>query len=276
MTTPVQLDLALAGIALARNWLVGDRETVERIEAEVRRLACAPGNGWSEVPERTVAEGYPEWAPAYDQAANPIISLEESVVPALLAESPAGRAVDAACGTGRLSALLAELGHDVVGVDETEEMLVRARERVPGAEFRTGSLTALPLENEAADLAVCSLALTHLADIGPAVTELARVVRLGGRVVISDVHPVMVALGSQAAYRLDDETIRYVRNHVHWPGAYLAAFASAGLDVLACHDLLYRQGEVDLWVSRVALAPDVVSEALVGLPAVIVWDLARA
>ena len=41
MPTPVQLDLALAGIALARNWLVGDRETVERIEAEVRRLACA-------------------------------------------------------------------------------------------------------------------------------------------------------------------------------------------------------------------------------------------
>ena len=276
MPTPVQLDLALAGIALARNWLVGDRETVERIEAEVRRLACAPGNGWSETPERTVAEGYPEWAPAYDQAANPIISLDESVVPALLAESPAGRAVDAACGTGRVSVVLAELGHDVIGVDETEAMLALARERVPGADFRAGSLTSLPLENEEADLAVCSLALTHLADIGPAVAELARVVRPGGRIVISDVHPVIVALGSQAAYRVDDDSIRYVRNHVHWPGAYLAAFASAGLDALACHDLLYRQQEVDLWVSRVSVAPEVVSEALVGLPAIIVWNLARA
>ena len=276
MPTPVQLDLALAGIALARNWLVGDRETVERIEAEVRRLACAPGNGWSETPERTVAEGYPEWAPAYDQAANPIISLDESVVPALLAESPAGRAVDAACGTGRVSLVLAELGHDVIGVDETEAMLALARERVPGADFRAGSLTSLPLENEEADLAVCSLALTHLADIGPAVAELARVVRPGGRIVISDVHPVIVALGSQAAYRVDDDSIRYVRNHVHWPGAYLAAFASAGLDALACHDLLYRQQEVDLWVSRVSVAPEVVSEALVGLPAIIVWNLARA
>jgi ubiquinone/menaquinone biosynthesis C-methylase UbiE len=276
MPTPVQLDLALAGIALARNWLVGDRETVERIEAEVRRLACAPGNGWSETPERTVAEGYPEWAPAYDQAANPIISLDESVVPALLAESPAGRAVDAACGTGRVSVVLAELGHDVIGVDETEAMLALARERVPGADFRAGSLTSLPVENEEADLAVCSLALTHLADIGPAVAELARVVRPGGRIVISDVHPVIVALGSQAAYRVDVDSIRYVRNHVHWPGAYLAAFASVGLDVRACHDLLYRQQEVDLWVSRVSVAPEVVSEALVGLPAIIVWDLARA
>jgi ubiquinone/menaquinone biosynthesis C-methylase UbiE len=276
MPTPVQLDLALAGVALARNWLVGDRETIERIESEVRRLACAPAHGWSEAPERTVAEGYLEWAPAYDEAANPIISLDESVVPALLAETPAGRAVDAACGTGRLSALLAELGHDVIGVDETEQMLARARERLPGAEFRAGSLTSLPVPDDAADLAVCSLALTHLEDLGTAVAELARVVRPGGRVVISDVHPVMVSLGSQAAYRMDDDTIRYVRNHVHWPGAYLSAFASAGLHVRACHDLLYRQQEVDLWVSRVAVAPDVVSEALVGLPAVIVWDLARA
>jgi ubiquinone/menaquinone biosynthesis C-methylase UbiE len=276
MPTPVQLDLALAGVALARNWLVGERETIERIEAEMRRLACAPGDGWSEVPERSVAEGYPEWAPAYDQAANPIISLDESVVPSLLAESPRGVAVDAACGTGRVSTVLAELGHDVIGVDETEAMLGLARERVPDADFRPGSLASLPLEDGAADLAVCSLALTHVADLGPPVAELARVVRPGGRIVISDVHPVMVSLGSQAAYRVDDQTIRYVRNHVHWPGAYLSAFASAALDVRACHDLLYRQQEVDLWVNRVAVAPDVVSEALVGLPAVIVWDLARA
>ena len=38
MPTPVQLELALAGIALARNWLVGDRETVEMVEAEIRRF----------------------------------------------------------------------------------------------------------------------------------------------------------------------------------------------------------------------------------------------
>ena len=84
----------------------------------VRRLACAPGNGWSETPERTVAEGYPEWAPAYDQAANPIITLDESVVPALLAESPAGRAVDAACG-GKITHL-AQMSLDaelLAGVD---------------------------------------------------------------------------------------------------------------------------------------------------------------
>jgi ubiquinone/menaquinone biosynthesis C-methylase UbiE len=276
MPTAVQLELALAGIALARNWLVGDPGTIERIEAEVRKLASGAGTTWSDVPERTVAEGYPEWAPGYDQPNNPIIRLEESVVPAVLAESPPGRALDAACGTGRHSLRLAASGHDVLGVDETEAMLALARARVPQAAFRVGSLTRLPLEDETFDLAVCSLALTHLAEMSPAVAELARVVRPGGRVVVSDVHPTFVALGSQAAYRVDDERIGYVRNHIHWPGAYLAAFASAKLAVRACHDVLYRQEEVDLWADRLALAPEVVSEALVGLPAVVVWDLARA
>jgi ubiquinone/menaquinone biosynthesis C-methylase UbiE len=276
MPTPVQLELALAGIALARNWLVGDRETVEMIEAEIRRLAATPANGWSDVPERTVAEGYPEWAPGYDEPSNPVVRLEESVVPALLAESPPGRALDAACGTGRHTARLVELGHDVVGVDETEAMLSLALTRVPGADFRVGSLTALPLEDEEADLAVCSLALTHLAELGPGVAELRRVMRPGGRVVVSDVHPAFVALGSQAAYRVDDERVGFVRNHQHWPGSYLAAFAAAGLGVRASHDIVYRREEVDLWIGRLDLAPEVAYEALVGLPAIVVWDLARA
>jgi ubiquinone/menaquinone biosynthesis C-methylase UbiE len=276
MPTPVQLELALAGIALARNWLVGDRETVEMIEAEVRRLARTPGNGWSDVPERTVAEGYPEWAPGYDQPSNPVIRLEESVVPALLAETPPGRALDAACGTGRHTARLVDLGHDVVAVDETEAMLSLARTRIPGADFQIGSLAALPLEDGEFDLAVCSLALTHLAELGPAVSELRRVVRPGGRLVVSDVHPTLVALGSQAAYRMDDEHVGFVRNHPQWPSAYLAAFAAAGLEVRASYDLAYRREEVDLWVSRLDLAPEVAYEALVGLPAIIVWDLARA
>jgi ubiquinone/menaquinone biosynthesis C-methylase UbiE len=274
--TQVQLELALAGIALARNWLVGDRETVEMIEAEVRRLAASSANGWSDVPERTVAAGYPEWAPGYDQPSNPIIRLEESVVPALLAESPPGRALDAACGTGRHTARLVELGHDVIGVDETEAMLAVARERVPGVDLRLGSLAELPLEDAAVDLAVCSLALTHVAELGPPVAEFRRVLRPGGRVVVSDAHPTFVALGEQAAYRVDDKRVGFVRKHQHWSGAYLAAFAAAGLDVRASYDVVYRREEIDLWLDRLDLAPEVAYEALVGLPAVVVWDLARA
>lgn len=172
--------------------------------------------------------------------------------------------------------MLARLGHRPVGVDASPEMLAIARERVPAAEFRPGRLTELPAKSGSFDLAVCSLALTHLESLVPAIRELARVVRVGGRVVISDVHPFFVAVGSQAAYRVGGERAGYVVNAVHWPSEYLTAFREAGLRIDGCHELLYRSEEVELWAERLELDPEVSAEALVGLPAVLVWDLARA
>lgn len=50
----------------------------------------------------------------------------------------------------------------------------------------------LPVRSASTDLTVCSLALEHEPDPEPAITELARVTRVGGRVLISDVHPFAI------------------------------------------------------------------------------------
>jgi ubiquinone/menaquinone biosynthesis C-methylase UbiE len=202
--------------------------------------------------------------------------LEGPYLAALLAGSEPGVALDAACGTGRQAAVLAELGHDVIGVDGNSAMLEKARSRVPLADLRMGDLGDLPVADDSVDLAVCSLALTHLADPAPAIRELARVVKPGGRIVLSDVHPTWVALGAQAVYRTSDERRGFVWNHTHEVGAYLEWLRDACLEVLACHELPYGRAEVDLWAGRVEVEYDVVVDALVGLPAVLVWDLARA
>src|SRR5215218_10458398 len=111
---------------------------------ELERLNAFPRGEWQDVPLLETDEGYAAWAATYDVAANPALHLEGPFVAELFAGLEPGRALDAACGTGRQAAALAELGHDVVGVDATEAMLERARERVPGAEFRLGLLTELP------------------------------------------------------------------------------------------------------------------------------------
>jgi hypothetical protein len=48
------------------------------------------------------------------------------------------------------------------------------------------------------------------------------------------------------------------------------------LPVLGCHELPYSPEEVDLWVDRLEINRDVVLEAVVGMPAVLVWELARS
>ena len=184
------------------------RDLVGRYDAE---LASPLGT-----PEYGLAEGYQLWAQTYDAPLR-LFPVEEPVVHGLLAELQRGCVLDAACGTGRHSLWLAKQGHEVIGVDASPAMLAKARAKLPGARFEQGDLAALPLPDASVDAALCALALVHVPDLHPALAELARVVRPGGRIVISDVHPFLVALGWQAQFRTADGATGSVRLNGHRP-----------------------------------------------------------
>lgn len=80
--------------------------------------------------------GYAAWASAYDEPGNALIDLEEPVVRRVFDDLPVGTVLDAACGTGRHAEFLHGAGHRVLGVDDSPEMLARARERVRAARVR--------------------------------------------------------------------------------------------------------------------------------------------
>lgn len=242
--------------------------------AGIEGLALLRGVIAGALPERSVHHGYADWSKTYDLPGNPLIHLEETVLLPLLAALPAGRALDAACGTGRVSAHLAAAGHDVLGVDTTPAMLERARTKVPGARFVEGRLEALPVDDASFDLAVCALALDHATEIGPALGELARAVRPGGRVIVTDIHPSMVHLGGQAAYVDEDGAWAFVRAHPHLHSDFLRAFAASGLDVDELFEPLPDEGWFEMQTPW-TLAPDAFRRAFEGIPAAIVWSLVR-
>jgi ubiquinone/menaquinone biosynthesis C-methylase UbiE len=134
-----------------------------------------------------------------------------------------------------------------------------------------GDLTSLPLDDDSIDLAVCALALTHLA-LQPAIAELVRVVRPGGKIVISDVHPQFVGLGANALEVVVDGRRRFIRNHVHPHSSYIAAFIANGLVLCGCHEPTFDDAAVEL-VAPPWLAADAVAAALSGLPAILAWEL---
>jgi ubiquinone/menaquinone biosynthesis C-methylase UbiE len=97
-----------------------------------------------------------------------------------------GALVDIGCGTGSYAAALAELGWTVTGVDVSEDMLRRAREK--GVETVQADATTLPFEDASFDAAVSVFTHTDVDDFSAVVREVARVLRPGAPFVYVGVH----------------------------------------------------------------------------------------
>jgi hypothetical protein len=286
---PLAYLLGLEGIALMRAYAgEHDSDFVAARLAEIRRLLAdaALADAGVDVERVDTVSGYGLWSSTYDQP-NSAFDIDEPVVKEILDGLPVGVALDAACGTGRWAAILAERGHQVIGVDSAPEMLALARERVPQAEFRPGDLDRLPVPDAQVDLVVCALALTHLPTLQPAITEFARVLRPGGHLIIADMHHERVALGSVPRVRLPDGRPGRLPGHRHLTGDYLRAALPVGLHVLRCEEPVLglkpgaeattTTGPWDGWPwSLLDMLPEAALAANAGVPSMIIWHFQKA
>jgi SAM-dependent methyltransferase len=95
------------------------------------------------------------------------------------------RLLDAGCGAGLLALLAGLRGARVTALDASAALLDIARARLPEADVREGDLEALPFADAAFDSVTAVNSVFYAADMGAAMRELARVVRPGGRVVVT-------------------------------------------------------------------------------------------
>jgi SAM-dependent methyltransferase len=236
---PLAYLLGLEGLALLRAFsgVYGRDFTIDRFQ-EIRGLldsADELGDGVEARPI-TTRETYARWAAFYDEPGNELIDIEQPIVREIFDGVPVGVALDAACGTGRHAEYLASLGHTVIGVDTSPEMLAVAREKLPAAAFHEADLHDLPLADDSVDLVVCALALTHVPDLGRALAGLVRVLRRSGHLVLSDsrgligdLSPPMVRIGP-------DGTVGYVQTWHRLASDYHAAALPLGLQVRRCDE----------------------------------------
>lgn len=238
---PLAYLLGLEGMALFRAFSGEyDRAFTQARLAEIRKFlddAEKFGHG-AEIPPLSSIDGYAGWAAYYDQPGNAMIDREQPIVWDILENLPVGTALDAACGTGRHAAQLSSLGHKVIGVDSSPDMLAIARTKVPDGTFREGDLHELPIPNEHVDIIVCALALGHLPNLSPVLAEFARVLRPGGHLVISDGRgPLPVATAYPLIVTGPDGNPGYIPNWVHQTSDYLAAALPLGFQVRRCEEV---------------------------------------
>lgn len=119
--------------------------------------------------------------------------LTDAAVTRAVAPRPGMTILDAGCGEGYLSRMLARHGPAVIGVDACQELIdaaiAAAEDEQLDAEYHVSGVEALPLANGSADVVVCNHLLNDLDHLDRPFEELRRVLGAAGRLVILMLHP---------------------------------------------------------------------------------------
>lgn len=188
-------------------------------------------------------------------------------------------ALDSGCGAGALAFALAPFVRSVVGVDLSEDLVAAGRALAPAnCELLVGDATALPFEYGSFDIVGCMRVLHHAHRPELIVSELARVTRPGGRILLVDqigaVDPVVSAEMDRFEHARDPSHTRLL------PDQDVRGFLDANdLDVLT-NEIVREQRNLERYLDLVGLegeerrrvsgmAPGAVYEVEIG------WYVAR-
>lgn len=203
-------------------------------------------------------------------------------LPAIIRKHVRGaKAIDFGCGTGRSTRFLRERGFDAVGIDISEPMLVRARERDPRGEYLLvpdGDLGGL--EADAYDLVLSAFTFDNIPTLEKKVAlflALKRCLKAGGRIVSlvssPDIYVNEWASFSTKDYpanrnarcgdrvlivMLDVEDRRPVEDVVWTDEGYRDVYERAGLTLLEELRPLAKEDEPYEWVNETRIAPWVI------------------
>jgi SAM-dependent methyltransferase len=169
--------------------------------------------------------------------------------------SGAERALDVGCGTGALTLALAPFVAEVVGIDSNVDYLEAARGVAPdNATFVEGDATALPFPYGSFDVVGCMRLLHHVHRPELVLSELARVTRQGGRILVMD------QLGSVDPLRsLEQDRFERLRDRSHerlLPDADIRGFLDANDLVLVSFEVVRDRVDLERYLDLAGVADE--------------------
>ncbi|MCU1322816.1 MAG: putative methyltransferase [Acidobacteriaceae bacterium] len=143
----------------------------------------------------TLIQQFDLWAEVYDTQINPLLHLEERHLSALLPSVQGSDILDVGTGTGRWLLHLELLApKSLTGTDPSAIMLEHARNKVaPTTVLHRACAATLPGNQSSQDLILASFVLSYVDDLQTFAAECSRLLRPGGHVLLSDMHPVTAA-----------------------------------------------------------------------------------
>jgi malonyl-CoA O-methyltransferase len=180
-----------------------------------------------------IQDAYTHWSDTYDVDRNLTRDLDRIVTREALAERHFGSVLEIGCGTGKNSALLAQISERVVALDLSAGMLRQAKMKtgIDKIAFAVADLTKTwPCRDGFAELVVCNLVLEHIQNLPPIFAEANRVLCMHGILFICELHPFRQYQGTQAHFQRENETIS-IDAFIHHISDFTDAAAQVGLSL---------------------------------------------
>ena len=192
-------------------------------------------------------DGYGEWAPTYETVVQDEMDLRLLERVSTVAWHEVGRAIDLACGTGRIGIWLRARGVGRIdGVDLTPAMLARARDKGIYERLLAGDMRATGQPAATYELALEVLADEHIPALPPLYQEAARLTVPGGRLVIVGYHPYFLLSGVPTHFHRADGSALTIESHEHLTSDHVRAALASGWTLLEMDEGVID----DAWLAR--------------------------
>jgi ubiquinone/menaquinone biosynthesis C-methylase UbiE len=181
----------------------------------------------------SIQGAYDSWSTTYDSDRNLTRDLDHLVTQRSLAHLRFKTILEMGCGTGKNTALFAQIGQRVCALDFSEGMIRRAKEKSHPAHvtFAVADLTLpWPCRQQSADLVACNLVLEHIGDLSFIFSEASRAIAPGGRFFVCELHPFRQYQGVQANFHRDQGTTK-IAAFVHHLSDFTNAARKHGLSL---------------------------------------------
>ncbi len=152
-------------------------------------------------------QAYNNWASQYDTNLNKTRDLEGKALRSLLSTINFESCLEIGCGTGKNTIWFIENAKQVTAVDLSEEMLVKAKEKINNdkVQFVQADITSSwTFKKQLYDLVSFSLVLEHIENLDFIFNQTAQSLNTGGYVYIGELHPFKQYTGSKARFETEN------------------------------------------------------------------------
>ena len=179
----------------------------------------------------SIENAYNIWAHQYDTNVNRTRDLDKKCTIETLNNLVFKNVLELGCGTGKNTELLLNKAEKIIGLDFSQEMLNKAKEKISDKRviFKKADLTKdWKIENNFADLITSSLTLEHIKNLDHVFSQANQKLNKNGLFFISELHPFKQYLGSKAQYETESGT-KELEVYIHHISEYIDNAESNGL-----------------------------------------------